>query len=564
MLEAMKMESMVSATFQGDYQTNFGGKRCCGNRRTSLVFYGAYSTYSMRLFKKEERIDLTVIRSDLAELQARKAFLWDENRPDAIAKRRKHNQRTARENIAALCDQDSFTEYGGLAIAAQRKRRSVEDLMQKTPADGLVTGFGRINGDLFPEERTKALVMAYDYTVLAGTQGTFNHWKMDRMLRLAEQWQTPIVIFAEGGGGRPGDVDFPFIAGLNLLTWTSFSKLKGIVPRIAIVSRYCFAGNAALAGCSDVIIATKDVSIGMGGPAMIEGGGLGKYHPKDVGPAEVQTQNGVIDILVEDEREAVAVAKKYLSYFQGEIPEWSCADQRLLRHLVPENRRRVYDIRTVIQALADSDSVIELRPEFGRGVITALIRVEGQSLGLVANNALHLGGAIDSEAAVKAGQFMELCNEFELPIVTLCDTPGIMVGPEAEKSGTVRHASRLFVIGAKLKVPVFTFVLRKGYGLGAMAMAGGSFHVPAFCVAWPTGEFGAMGLEGAVKLGFRKELEQAESPEARAQLYEKLVSKMYERGKGINLASYLEIDDVIDPADTRKWIVSGLSTTLQR
>ncbi len=557
-LEAMKMESVILAD-QGGIVDRILVKVGDIISEDQTVLHLNRVDGTDEITEETNTIDLDYVRPDLETLIHRKSFLLDKNRPDAIAKRRRNNQFTARENIESLCDTDSFIEYGGLAVAAQKARRSEEDLIKNTPADGLVTGIGTINQAQFEAEK-RCLVMAYDFTVLAGTQGTYNHMKMDRMLHLAEKWKLPIILFAEGGGGRPGDVDVQAIAGLHILTFTLFGALSGKVPLISIVSRYCFAGNAALAGCSDVIIATENVSIGMGGPAMIEGGGLGTYHPREVGPAEVQTKNGVIDILVKDEMEAVAVAKKYLSYFQGTTTDWTCSDQRLLRQSIPENRRRVYDIRTVIAQLSDTDSVLELRPHYGVGMITALIRIEGHPIGLIANNPNHLGGAINAEGAIKADNFLSLCNNFGIPILSLCDTPGIMVGPDAEKEGTVRHASRLFVTGGQLKVPLLAIVLRKGYGLGAMAMVGGSFHVPLFTVAWPTGEFGAMGIEGSVHLGYRKELEAVEDPVEKAALFDKMVAELYERGKGINMASQLEIDDVIDPMESRKWIVRGLKS----
>lgn len=558
-IEAMKMETLVTAQHAGIVkEIRVDKDDLVLENRVLLVLEPIESNIDQE--SNATNIDPDYIRSDLAEVIQRKSHLKDENRPEAIEKRRKYGQYTARENITALCDPDSFTEYGGLIIAAQRRRRKFQDLVENTPADGLVSGIGSINGSAFGPEKSKCMVLAYDYTVLAGTQGALNHKKMDRLLHLAEEWSIPIIIFAEGGGGRPGDIDFPVVAGLDVMTFTLFARLSGKIPRISIVSRYCFAGNAALAGCADVIIATENTSLGMGGPAMIEGGGLGKHHPKDVGPADTQVKNGVIDILVKDELEAIKVAQKYLSYFQGNHKEWTCEDQRVLRSAIPENRRRVYDIRALIEQLADTDSVLELRKGFGLGMVTAFARVEGRPIGVIANNPKHLGGAIDSEGADKAARFMQLCNAFNIPILTLVDTPGIMVGPDAEKSGTVRHASRLFVIGGTLNVPVFTIILRKGYGLGAQAMAGGSFHVPAFTIAWPSGEFGAMGLEGAVKLGFRKELEQVEDMEERQALYEKMVAKAYDRGKGINMASLMEIDDVIDPIDSRKWILTGLDS----
>lgn len=502
------------------------------------------------------------LRADLAELYQRQAYLKDENRPESVQKRHAKGQRTARENVMDLCDPDSFLEIGSLIVAAQRGRRSWEELVEKTPADGLVVGIGTINGEIFGKEGAKCLVLSYDYTVLAGTQGAFNHKKTDRMMAIAEKASKPIVFFVEGGGGRPGDVDFEpiTVGGLDLKTWASFCRLSGKMPRVAIVSGYCFAGNAAIAGCSDVIIATENTAIGMGGPAMIEGGGLGKFHPKEIGPAKVQVKNGVIDILVKDEAEAVVVAKKYLSFFQGNLPTWTCDDQEALRSLIPENRKYGYDVLKVIRALCDKDAVLELRSELARNMVTALVRIEGRPMGLMANSNRHLGGAIDSDASDKAARFMQLCDAFGLPILSLCDAPGFMVGPTCEETAMVRHASRMFVVGASLRVPMLTVVLRKAYGLGAMAMAGGSLTESFLTVSWPTGEFGGMGLEGAVKLGFKKELDAVDDPTEKEALYEKLVSEAYDKGKAIRAAAALEFDEVIDPKDTRKWITHALES----
>ena len=406
------------------------------------------------------------------------------------------------------------------------------------------------------------MIMAYDYTVLAGTQGYFNHKKMDRMLRLAHEQRLPLVFLAEGGGGRPGDVDATgvMVAGLDLSTFGSFARLSGRVPVVSFVSGPCFAGNAALIGCCDVIIAAQNANLGMGGPVMIEGGGLGVFKPEEVGPIDVQTQNGVVDIEVADDVEGIAAAKQYLSYFQGATPQWQAADQRLLRRLIPENRRRVYDVRTVIKTVADTGSYMEMRPKFGPGMVTGFLRIEGRPMGFIANDCRYVAGAIEAEGADKAARLMQICNAHGLPILSFCDTPGFMVGPEIEKRAQVRHVCRMFVIGSHVTVPYFTIVLRRGYGLGAMAMAKGGFHESFFIASWPTGEFGGMGLEGAVKAGFKKELEAIENPEEREALYNKLVAQLYERGKAVNMASYLEIDSVIDPADTRKWIMRGLSS----
>jgi acetyl-CoA carboxylase carboxyltransferase component len=510
--------------------------------------------------EEEAAVDLDHIRPDLAEVIARHAVTLDENRPTAVARRRKTNQRTARENIAQLVDDGSFVEYGSLAIAAQRRRRKVDDLIKSTPADGLITGVATVNAEKFGAKNARCMVISYDYTVLAGTQGHMNHKKIDRMLGLAEQWRLPLVFYAEGGGGRPGDTDRLGMTGLDGPSFVQFAKLSGLVPVIGVVSGYCFAGNAAMLGCCDVIIATTNASIGMGGPAMIEGGGLGVYHPAEVGPVSFQAPNGVIDILVEDEAEATSAAQKYLSYFQGSLASWNAMDQRLLRRAIPENRLRVYDVRNVIDLLADEGSVLEIRRDFGVGIVTAFIRIEGKPFGLIANNPKHLGGAIDAPAGDKAARFMQLCDAFDIPIVSLCDTPGFMVGPEAEKTAIVRHVARMFVTGASLTVPLFGIVLRKGYGLGAQSMIGGGFHASFFTVAWPTGEFGGMGLEGYVRLGFRKEMEAIADPLEREKYYKAKVAELYANGKATSIASVLEIDEVIDPAETRRWIMAGLQS----
>jgi len=506
------------------------------------------------------------IRPELAELYERTALGLDENRPDCVVRRAQKNQRTTRANLKDLFDPDSFIEYGALAVAAQRSRRSEADLRAKTPTDGLITGIGSVNGQLFGDEKARCMVLAYDYTVLAGTQGHFSHKKMDRMLRLAHEQEIPLVLFAEGGGGRPGDVDANgvVIAGLDLSTFALFGAYSGKAPLVGIVSGRCFAGNAALLGCCDVIIATRDANIGMGGPVMIEGGGMGVFRPEEVGPIDVQVNNGVVDIAVADEAEAVAVAKKYLSYFQGDVAEWQAPDPLPLRTIIPDNRRRTYDIKAVIQHIADVDSFLQLRPDYGMGIITGFMRIEGKPFGVIANNCQHMAGAIEAEDADNAARLMQLCNVHGIPILSLIDTPGFMVGPEIETRAQVRHVCRMFVIGSHLSVPYFSVVTRRGYGLGAMAMAKGGFHESAFLASWPTGEFGGMGLEGAVKAGFKKELAAQPDEAAREALFNKILGQLYERGKAVNMASYLEIDAVIDPIETRDWIKKGLMSAPKR
>jgi acetyl-CoA carboxylase carboxyltransferase component len=548
-LEAMKMEHEIRASQTGRVQTLYF-------QAGETVAEGEVLCVLMPLAEDGPavRASISPLPSDsasLQKLQARLAFTQDAQRPEAVAKRHAMGLRTARENIADLCDEGSFVEYGALAVAAQSRRRSADDLMRNTPADGMVTGIGCVNGQ-------RVVVMAYDFTVLAGTQGMRNHQKTDRMLGVALQHKLPVVLFAEGGGGRPGDVDVAIVAGLNLATFASFARLNGRVPVVGVVAGRCFAGNAALLGCSDVIIATTGSNIGMGGPAMVEGGGLGVFKPEQIGPSGVQHANGVIDVLVDDEAQAVAAARHYLSFFQGVVAQWQAPEAQALRQLVPENRLRVYDTQAAMQGIADEGSVLLLRSGFGVGIHTALARIAGRPVGLMANNPLHLGGAIDADAADKAARFMQLCNAHGLAIVSLVDTPGFMVGPDTEATAQVRHVSRLFVAAAHLRVPLLSVVLRKGYGLGAMAMTGGGFHETLATVAWPTGEFGGMGLEGAVRLGYRKELQALPEGPEREALFDRLLAQQYDNGSAINMASTLEIDAVIDPASTRDWLIAGL------
>lgn len=502
-------------------------------------------------------------REELDELLRRRELTEDAARPEAVARRHAGGSRTARENLADLVDPGSFVEYGRFAIAAQRGRRELEDLIANTPADGLIAGTARINGELFGE-RAACAVLSYDYTVLAGTQGALGHRKKDRLFELIERMRLPTVLFAEGGGGRPGDTDYPVVSALDTRAFALWARLVGRVPRIAVVAGRCFAGNAVLAGCSDLIVATEGSSLGMGGPAMIEGGGLGRVDPDDVGPAEVQAANGAIDLLVADEAEATAATKKLLACFQGATPPGEAADQTALREAIPARRRRAYAVRPIVETLADAGSVVVLRERHAPEMLTALARIEGRPVGMIANDSRHMAGAITSEGGEKAADLLELCERFGLPVVSLIDTPGFMVGPEAEASGLVRRSSRLLLSGAGLSVPLVAVVLRRGYGLGAQAMAGGSLHEPLLTLAWPSAHLGPMGLEGAVRLALRRELEEIDDEAERERRVRELTAAAEENAKALNAAALFEIDDVVDPAETRSRIAATLSAATQR
>ena len=497
-------------------------------------------------------------RPELAELRERKARLSDEARPEAVAKRHERGMRTARENLADLVDEGSFVEYGGLAIAAQRARRELEELLERTPADGLIGGTARINGDLFGD-RAACAAISYDYMVLAGTQGVQGHRKKDRLFELIERLRLPTVLFAEGGGGRPGDTDYPVVSALDTRAFALWARISGLAPRIAIVAGRCFAGNAVLAGSADLIVGTESANLGMGGPTMVAGGGLGDFEPEEIGPIDVQSPNGVIDVRVTDEEEAVAATKRLLAYFQGPLPDWEAPDPDRARAVVPESRRRAYDVHGAIDAIVDADSATLLRDEFARGMVTAFARIEGRPVGIVANNPMRMAGAITSEGSDKAARFMQMCDAYGIPVISLIDTPGMMVGPEAEATALVRHCSRLFNTGANLRVPLIAVILRKAYGLGAQAMAGGGLHEPLLTVGWPTAELGAMGLEGAVRLGLKRELDAIEDADEREQRVRDMTAHAHEHAKALNAATLFELDDVIDPADTRRLVSATLA-----
>ncbi len=556
-VEAMKMEHLISADRSGIVRQVTMASGDVVREGYPIVFIEEAEVAGGTVAVSAE-IDLDHIRADLRESIDRHAHTLDENRPAAVAKRHRQGSRMPRENIAELADEGTFKEYWPLVVARQHQRNTLEALRQTTPADGVVAGTCTINGDLFDDDRSRAIIVHYDYTVLAGTQGHRNHYKQDRMFELAHRFRLPVVLFGEGGGGRPGEDWIGPRCAIDTTTFTTYSKLSGLVPLVAIVNGRTFAGNTALVACSDVVIATVGSTLAMGGPAMIEGGGLGIYTPEEVGPMSFQVPNGVVDILVNDEREAVQTAKKYLSYFQGPIKQWQAPDQRALRHVIPENRLRLYDMRKIVDTLADRDSVLELRPKFGVGIITALVRVEGRPMGVVANNPHHLSGAIDSNGADKAAHFMQLCDAYDIPILSIMDCPGIMVGPDHERTALVRHCARLFNTGANLSTPFFVVAVRKAYGLGAQAMCGAGALVGFFSVAWPTAEFAGMNIEGMVKLGYRKELAAITDPAERLRDFDRRVAEAYETAKAVNATMGGGIDEVIDPAETRSWIAAGL------
>lgn len=493
---------------------------------------------------------------DFVPVIAQQANTRDEHRPQVIEHRRT-SARTVRENIALLVDSGSLVEYGSLAIAARRRRSRPHDLVRNTREVGLLAGVATINAAHFGPEAARCMVLAYEYGVRSETRRRMIHKKIGRMLIFAEQWRMPLVFCVGGGGGWQNDTDRLGTTCLDELSLAHFAKLSGLVPVVGVIFGDCFAGNESLLRGFDAIIATKKASIGMACPALFDARGLGACGPAKIGPGSFEAPNGSFDVLVEDDVEATRTAQKYMAYFQGPLGEWEMADQRWLQRAIPKNRLHVYDVRTAIDLIADQDSVLELRRDVGMGMITALIRIEGKPFGLVANDPRHVDGAIDSAGADKASRFLQLCGAFDLPIVSLCDTPGFMVKSEAETTAMVSQASRMSAMRANLSVPLFGIVLRKCCGLGAQFMIGGGLSAPVFTAAWPTGEFGGVAWDPCLRLS-RGEIDGVDNLSGRGECYRKEVAEFCSDGRAVSVTSLPNIDVVIHPTDTRRWIMTGL------
>ena len=481
-------------------------------------------------------------RPDLIRVLDAKAALSDDARAGNLKRKRADGGLTAREAVAALTDAGTFVEYGGLV------RPGNPDM--EGPADGLVTGTALQQG--VPID-----VAAYDYSVFGGSQSAMNHRKLARIVEHAASAKLPLVLWLEGGGGRPQDMLLPARGATTSLA--SFARLSGLVPTVGIVPGPAFAGHANLAGMCDLVIATRKATIGLAGPPLVQAALGVTLTPQEIGPVETHVDTGLIDVLAEDDAAAIRSARKYLSYFRPWTDPVEANDPETLRSLVPDNPRRAYDVRKVIDALCDKASVFETRAKWGRATVTCLARMNGRTVGVVANQPMHHAGAIDAEAAMKAARFVQLCDAYDIPLLMLCDTPGVMVGPEAEKTGLVRHSARLLGALANATTLIMTVVLRKAYGLGHYIMGSLALE-PRILLAWPTAEFGGMGLEGAMSIIHRKRLEAIESEDERAALHAELTDELRSANTALQVAQRFLVDDVIDPAETRTILCSTLAT----
>lgn len=472
-------------------------------------------------------------KDDLGTVLAARAALTDAARPEAVARQQARGHLTARAALAALVDPDSFVEYGGLV------RPAIEGM--EAAADGLVMGTAQIGG------RPVAVVF-YDYTVHGGSQSYMNHHKISRMFAHAARLKLPVVSWLDGGGARPQDG----APGRRLApeTFVLFAQLSGLVPTVSVVPQRAFAGHANLAGMSDCLIAVQGSAIGIGGPPLVAAATGTRLTPEEIGPLDVHAATGVVDITVEDDHAAIDAVKTYLGFFAPSDAPVTAPDAARLSRLVPENPRRAYDVRKVIDGIVDVGTVQELRRGFGRAVVTALARLGGRTVGVVANQPMFMAGAIDSEAGAKAARFTQLCDAYDIPVLLLCDTPGLMVGPEAERTGIVRHGSRLLMALANARVPIMSVVLRKAFGLGFYIMGSQAMR-PAVLLAWPGAQYGGMGLEGAVEIAYGRELDAIADEAERAARRAEYLEDLRHAGSAVETAARFLYDDVIDPADTR-------------
>ncbi|PPJ52821.1 hypothetical protein CBER1_11298 [Cercospora berteroae] len=586
-LAAMKMEHSVQSAHNGVVAKIPVTQGQQINSGEALIFImpdeGDASANASDAIETE---DPEVLRPELEELNERKAAVRYAGRKKDVEKRHANGYLTGRENLDLLIDENSFVEFGDLVVAAQKKRYSMSHLITRTSGDGIIVGWGTM------EAHPVAIVLG-DYLVLAGTQGHFHHEKLDRIFASVIAHPAPLVLYAEGGGGRPGDTDVLSTTGLETPSFALLGEIKARgIPSVAVVNGYCFAGNAALLGTCDIIIATKGGStdapqrkkttIGMGGQAMIEGGGLGLFEHEEIGPIDVHMRSGGIDVLVDSEIEAAPLVRKIVAMFtQPHLPPSESpytSDQLRLRTVVPpfSARRRAYHIRAVIALLLDDDSFIEFCPQWGLSVLTGLGRIKGRAVGIIASNSSSpLGGAIDVESGTKVNRFFRLLIRLGgMHIISLCDTPGFMVGPDFERSTEAQGAGSTYrcfgdwfgnsqefgLLGGR----VLGVVLRNGFGLGAQAMLGGGTLRNSMCVAWPNAVFGGMGLEGAVKLAYRKELEAIKDIEVRKKKEQEMIDAAYAEGRALNQATVGEIDNVIDPATTRQWLERMMDVLPQR
>ncbi len=489
-------------------------------------------------------------RERLHAVEAARSEIADASRPDAVAKQRTRAAYTARERIALLCDPGSFTETGALVRD--------ETFGPRAPADGMITGTARIEGRW-------AMVAAQDFTVLGGSSGVLGSEKLRRLAGQAMQGGVPLVFLLDGGGHRIQDgQDSRHFARANS-TFHDFARMSGWVPMVAAMLGAGFAGPTNYAGMADFVVMVRSQStMGLAGPALVKAGTGETVDGQAIGGADAQTRNGLADLACDSEDEALQAVRRFLSFLpsnaRAALPMQKTGDpsyrrEESLLDLVPANTRKSYDVRRVIAEIADRETSLEIKPSYAANVVTSLARLAGRPVGFIANQPQRLGGMLNSPACEKAAHFIALCDAYGLPLIYLVDIPGFSIGSPAERTMLGRRSAKLLHELGHATVPRISVILRKGYGLGYLAMCGGrSFDADA-CLAWPTAEICAMSIEGAVDVAYKRSYRDAADPVATRQA---IIDDVRTRVDPLRAAEGYGVDDVIDPRDTRRRLIDIL------
>jgi acetyl-CoA carboxylase carboxyltransferase component len=504
----------------------------------------------------------TTMRQRIDEIEAARAALMDQARAPAVEKLARRGKLSARTRIARLVDDGSFTEAGALVAGGEEEATAVR---AKSPADGVVIGTALIDG-------RPVVVVSQDFSVFGGSSGILGSAKIQRALQLAITRGVPLVLMLDGGGHRIQDgQDARHFARANA-TFHDFARASGWIPMVALMLGAGFAGPTNYAGLSDLVVMVRGQStMGIAGPALVKAATGEDIDTMELGGADVQVdRQGIADLGVASEDEAFAVARRFLSYLPGNAraPQQVVAHPRpipriddALLDLVPISTRKAYDVRKVLALIADEGSVLELKPTFAGNLVTAFARLGGRPVGFIANQALRLGGMLNSDACDKGAHFIALCDAYGLPIVSFIDVPGFSIGSGAERTSLGRRSAKLIYEWGHASVPRVSVVLRKGYGLGYYAMCGGRSFSADACLAWPSAEICAMSIEGAIDVAFRKDYESAPDPMARRQ---QMIDETRTRIGPLRAAEGFGVDDLIDPRDTRRRLVEIFDSTQPR
>lgn len=486
------------------------------------------------------------LREMAAELQRRKAAAQAMGGEAAVARQHAEGKLTARERIGLLFDPDTFVEFGALA---EHEPRNPQMAGKHTPADGVVTGYGQVHGHT-------VCCAAYDFTVMAGSMGEVGERKVARMRELALRLRAPIVWLLDSSGARIQETAGSQFAGSGDLFFEQV-VMSGVVPQVAAVMGPCAAGTAYIPALADVTFMVKGTgSMALGGPHLVKAAVGEEISAEDLGGSRVHcTVSGCGDLEAASDEECLAAIREYLGYFvtPGEVKADDTRTEAVY-DIVPTEPNRVYDMRKVISATVDDGRFFELKAGWARSVITGLARMGGRSVGIVASQPAYRGGVLDVDSADKAARFITLCDAFEIPLVFLVDVPGFLIGSRVEQQGIIRHGAKMLYAVSEATVPKMTVVLRKAYGAGYFVMCGRAYETDQI-LAWPTAEISVMGPEGATAIIFRKEIEAAPDPAAvraeRIGMIRQMISPYV-------AAAGAYVDDVIDPADTRRMIIRGL------